>query len=372
MKAVHVLIVVGLSGCVLSCASNVASDAGKIGAPAVRNVAYSLVYVIHGDGEYTYHDSAGVVHRADEEALSGALLVGERSADAEVFVFYQKPRKRFLFFGGSDGEFWYFRPGKPPVKQSYSRDNPDFQAELRLFKEHSVGAERIFFLYYGHEVPETGGQEYDASGTGREFNIASLGRALRGFSLATASPSHSIDLLVLSTCYNGAPCAISRLAPYAQYIVASPEYLHLSYMRNPLFESLDSLNGLSTADIARRFAAESFERLKGQTETAITVAVYDSHKIAPFLAGASAQCDSLVKLLENRTEVVMMHYYDWLENPGLFHKGADDGVTVFYRPPEFGRMRDKKYHSGWEAWRVESSDELRMKSEEGGKRGSGE
>ncbi|RPH68908.1 hypothetical protein EHM76_07465, partial [bacterium] len=113
-----------------------ATDAGRTVAPEAGGVRYSLVYVIHGDGGYVYHDSAGVPRRADEEALSGALLVGERSADAEVFIFYQKPESRFLFFGGDAGDFWYFRHGKPLVTDSYSRDDPDLHEELELYRQY--------------------------------------------------------------------------------------------------------------------------------------------------------------------------------------------------------------------------------------------
>ncbi len=364
MRAFVVPIVASLSGLLLSCSSNVTLENGTAAFPEAAKVRYSLVYIVHGDGEYVYHDRAGVPHRADKEALSGALLVGERSADAEVFVFYQKPQKRTLFFGGDDGDFWYFRNGKTLVTTSYSRDDPDFKQEVRLYQKYSVGAERTFLLYYGHEIPEEGGESYDESGTGRVFNIGSLSRALRGFTSHLISPSHTIDLLVLSTCYNGSPCAISRLSPYAQYIIASPEYLHLSYMRNRLLDSLERLDRMSTADIARQFASRSFERLKQETETAITVVVYDTHKAASFLQGSAAQCDSLLTLLQSDTNPVTIHYYDWLENSALFRQGADDGVTVLYRPPEFGRMRQKSHHSGWEAWGLEDSQELGAKQEE--------
>jgi hypothetical protein len=349
-----------------------ASDAGRVVAPEGGRVRYSLVYMIHGDGEYTYHDSIGVSHRADEEAFSGALLVGERSADAEVFIFYQKPKSHFLFSSKDDGDFRYFRRGKLLVTASYSRDDSDLKDEVDLFRRYTVGGERTFFLYYGHEIPEAGGDYYDESGTGRRFNIASLGRALENLATSEATPPHTIDLLVLSTCFNGSPCAISRLAPYAQYIIASPEYLHLSYMNNRLFESLDSLDRMSTADIARRFAKLSFERLEKNTETAITVVLYDTRKVGPFLNGTRSQCDSLLNLLRTGDEPAVIQYYDWMDNVGLYRKGVDDGVTVFYRPPEFGRMQNKKHHSGWEAWRVNGSEELRVKSEEAGAKKGGE
>jgi len=349
---VLLLFVAGVSGCLLSCASVDTQDAGRAVAPGADGVRYSLVYVIHGDGDYTYHDSVGVVHRADEEAFSGALLVGERSADAEVFIFHQKPRKRILFFSKDDGEFYYFRRGQPLVTDTYSRDGVDLEGELRLFREHSVGGERTFFLYYGHEVPEVRGGTYDASGTGRQFNVEILSRALEGFGKAAMSPSRRLDFVVLSTCYNGTPCTISRLAPYADYIIASPENLHLSHMRSNLFESLGSLGDLSTFEIARRFGGDSFERLKRETQTAITIVVYDTRKTERFLGGASIQCDSLLSLLHTDNELATMWYYDWGENPDLVQDGLGQGVTVYYRPPQFGRLKGKKEHSGWQAWQV--------------------
>jgi hypothetical protein len=146
------------------------------------------------------------------------------------------------------------------------------------------------------------------------------------------------------------------VAPYAQFIIASSEYLHLSYMQNRVFESLNSLNDLSTGEIARRFASLSLERRKNRTETAITVVVYDTWKTTPFLNGSAVQCDSLVGLLNTDAEMATIHYYDWLDNPGLFHKGAEEGVTVFYQPPEFGRLQKKKHRSGWEGWSVTSEE----------------
>lgn len=76
-------------------------------------VSYSIVCVIHGDGDYLYHDTTGNEYRADEEALAGALRVAEENPNAEVFIFHQQPRRRFLFlFPLPDGEFHYYRNGR--------------------------------------------------------------------------------------------------------------------------------------------------------------------------------------------------------------------------------------------------------------------
>ncbi len=61
-------------------------------------VPYSLVCVIHGDGDYLYHDTSGNEYNADEEALAGAKRVAQQNPRAEVFIFHQRPRRHFFFF----------------------------------------------------------------------------------------------------------------------------------------------------------------------------------------------------------------------------------------------------------------------------------
>jgi hypothetical protein len=42
-------------------------------------VRFSIVCVIHGDGNYLYHDTSGYDHMADEEALAGVQMIAERN-----------------------------------------------------------------------------------------------------------------------------------------------------------------------------------------------------------------------------------------------------------------------------------------------------
>ena len=73
---------------------------------------YSIVCVIHGDGDYLYHDTDGNEYAADEEALAAAKRVAQQNPHAEVFIFHQRPRRHFLFlFPLRDGEFYYYRNG---------------------------------------------------------------------------------------------------------------------------------------------------------------------------------------------------------------------------------------------------------------------
>jgi len=64
-------------------------------------VQYSLVCVIHGDGDYLYHDTIGNEYKADEEALAEVKRIAQQNPQAEVFIFHHKPRRHFLFFFSS-------------------------------------------------------------------------------------------------------------------------------------------------------------------------------------------------------------------------------------------------------------------------------
>jgi len=61
-------------------------------------VRYSILFIIHGDGNYLYHDTSGNEHIADEEVLASAKIVAEKNPSAEVFIFHQKPRSHFYSF----------------------------------------------------------------------------------------------------------------------------------------------------------------------------------------------------------------------------------------------------------------------------------
>jgi hypothetical protein len=98
---------------------------------------YSIVFVIHGDGDYLYHDTSGVECTADEEALAGARRIAERNPLAEVFIFHQIPRKHFLFFFPvHDGEFYYYRNGLLRATASYWREQGTsrFDPEADLYR----------------------------------------------------------------------------------------------------------------------------------------------------------------------------------------------------------------------------------------------
>jgi len=185
---------------------------------------YSIIFAIHGDNNYLYHDTRGMAYRADEEVLSRAILVATRNPQAEVFIFHQRPRRHtLLFFPRHDGKLYYYRQGRLLAEESYWRgpNHIPFGPEADLYRQYHAGmqppAENLF-LYFGHEIPEYDGAGYDASYSDRTFTVHDLADGLKDITGNTTK----LDLIVLSTCYNGTPYTVAALSPYARTIVASP------------------------------------------------------------------------------------------------------------------------------------------------------
>jgi hypothetical protein len=325
------------------------------GAPPIR---YSIVCIIHGDGDYLYHDIRGKEHRADEEALAAARTVARQNPEAEVFIFHEKPRKRllWLFSIRHDGKCYYYRNGRLAAEESYRRDEgrERFEPEVKLHERfRAEGGARTLraFCYFGHEIPEFGGAGYDASYGKRVFRVDDLEVGLRGL----AGDSTKFDMIVLSTCYGGTPYTIAALAPFARYILASPGNLHLSYFDLGPFERLDV--GLLDGDVpafARKCAQRSFDRLTAELQTEITVGLYDVDRVRGYLRSVSGV---YARTLASRTgeRPGSVERCDCAEEPAYVLPGMSDGVEMLYRPARFGRMKNKPSHSGWECWRLPKS-----------------
>ncbi len=315
---------------------------------------YSMVFIIHGDGDYLYHDPSGQAHRADEEAIVGAIGVAVQNQQAEVFVFHQKRRRHtFLFFPRHDGKMHYYRHGRLLAEESYWRDQGQsrFDPEVELYHRFRVGEQLQpvrLFLYFGHEIPEFGGVRYDASYSNRMFTVHDLADGLKRFT----RDSTKFDIIVLSTCFNGTPHTIATLAPYARTIVASPDNLHLSYFDLRPFERLDV--GLGDGDVAafaKNYARQAFNRLTEDIRTTITVAVYDVDRVQGFLHAVDSVYDHALTTLKGQKPGSFEHF-DCAEDSAYVLPGMSDGVDVFYRPPRFGRSKHKQNHSGWECYRL--------------------
>lgn len=317
---------------------------------------YSLVFIIHGDGNYFYHDTNGNEYIADEITLEKAKNIAQQNLNAEVFIFHQKPERNFLlFFPLKDGEFYYYRNGQLAANETYWRDqevsNFDFEAGIyNSFSSSNQHKMLNMFLYFGHEIPELGGVGYDESYPDRAFNIKHLASGLNSLT----SDSTKFDLMILSTCFGGTPYTIRTLTPYAKYIIASPENLHLSYFDLDVFERLDfNLHDRDIHAFAKRFAQQAFDRLTSEIQTEVSVAVYDVNRVQNFLNSVhNVYENSLITLRgESRLYSPTVEHCDCADIAEYVLPTINDGVDLFYRAARFGRAKHKQNHSGWQCWR---------------------
>jgi hypothetical protein len=314
---------------------------------------YSLVFIIHGDGDYLYHNTLGEARRADADVLARAQAIAQRLPNAEVTIFHEISRRHVLFVvPRHDGRAWYYRHGHLLGTASYWRDQGDshFAPETRLY-EKFAGAQSPppvrLFLYFGHELPEFNGAGYDASYPKRLVTIDDLAEGVSTF----AGKTGKIDLLVLATCFGGTPHTIDALAPYARTIIASPENLHLSYFDLEPLATLDI--GSSAGDAAAfadRFARNAFARLTSEVETATSVVVYDVDATHAFRASVAGDYERTLTMMNAMPASV--DHCDCADDSTLTRPAMGKGLTVLYRAPRFGRRKNEQHHSGWECWRI--------------------
>ena len=341
----------------LSCGAEVplqrSTMQGQVDGAGVR---FSIVGVVHGDGNYLYHDTSGNGHMADEDALAGMKAVAECNPHAEVFIFHQKRgRTAWLFFPLADGEFFYYRGGRLVAHETYWRDQErsHLAPEAELYQRFQAGKgsrAASFFLYYGHEIPEFGGAGYDASYPERPFTVRDFAEGLQSFTGGT----DRYELMILSTCYGGTPYTIRTLGPSARIIVASPDNLHLSYFTLQTLERLDStLTGGDIPALAEQFARRAFDRLTAEVQTAVSVAVYEVDRAQEYITAVGGMYDAALSMAtrEQRVSGVTIEHCDCADVPGYTLPAMKEGVGILYRPPGFGRSRLKEVHSGWTCWR---------------------
>ena len=315
---------------------------------------YVVFIIIHGDGGYLFHDTDGNKYRADEEALAGAMRVAEHNSQAEVFIFHEKRRRHVLFlFPRHDGEFYYYRNGRLVAQEAFWRDKgiSRFDPEIELyerFRSDGRPGQVKFFLYFGHEIPEVGGTDYDASYRKRSFTVHDLVKGLKRL----RSDSTRFDLVALSTCFNGTPYTVSALSPYARYIIASPGNLHLSYLDLRPFEALyTSLIEGDVYALAKECARQSFNRLTQDLQTEISVSVYDVDRAQDYLHSVDSAYTHALARFSERAPMSTEHC-DCAEDPTYVRESMDLGVDVFFRAARFGRSARKLTHSGWECLRI--------------------
>jgi len=344
-------LVIFLSSC--SGGQTVLNESQKIEEDTIA-IRYSIIFIIHGDNDYLYHDTSDNKFYADEETLAEAKRVAEENPQAEVFIFHKKPASHFLFFFPlKDGEFYYYRNGLLRANELYWRDQEqsNFNLELELYRRFRIKNEREMvrmFLYFGHEIPEFAKAGYDASYPDRTFAVQDLASGLKEFT----TDSRRFDLLLLSTCYGGTPYTIGMLGNYAQTIIASPDNLHLSYFDLKSLESLDiSLKHGEVPAFANKFAQQIFDKLTKDIQTVVSVVVYDVDSVQEYLHSVYSIYEHSLNTLSMQISSAVIEYCDCADIPAYIIPTMNTGVNVFYRSARFGRSKHKLNHSGWECWK---------------------
>ncbi len=340
-----------LAFCLSACSSVMRSGAGpEPGAPALPPPRYSIIFVVHGDGDYLFHDTSGRALQADEEEVAAAKRVAERNPEAEVFIFHQQRRRRTLFlFPRRGGRFYFYRGGRLIAEEKYrrgqgaSRFHPEKELYTRFRSQQHAQASTLF-LYSGHEIPEFDRRGYDLSMRKQTFGVDDLASALASFTQAAGK----VDLMVLSTCFGGTPYTIGKLAPFARTIVASPDNLHLSYFDlQPLEHLKFPATGAGVADLTADFARHAFDELSEEVQTAVTVAVYETDHVQEYVAATLPVYQQMLNALSGPGTLQRI---DCATEPAYSDPAISKGVEIFYRPPRFGRAKGTMNRSGWECW----------------------
>ncbi|RPI76416.1 MAG: hypothetical protein EHM47_00315 [Ignavibacteriales bacterium] len=238
---------------------------------------FRIIYIIHGDGNYLFHDKDGKSLNAAGRILEQAKLNAENINRGEVFIFYQKPAEKFLFFNKDDGEFYYYKNSELISEETYSRKDADnFETEAGLIKKYSEDksfSKKNILLYYGHEIPLNDSSGYHNSYPQKVFGINIFADGL-GRIINSLSNDEKFNLIVLSTCRNGNENFASVLSLFTNYLIASPADIHLSYMDSGSLISLIE-NTNSIAQLSEEFARSAFEKLINSTHTEISINLYD-------------------------------------------------------------------------------------------------
>lgn len=313
------------------------------------DVDYSVIYYIHADSDYLYHDPDGQPIRENSRVLATAFEVAEQAHSGEVFIYHQRPGKKlFGLFPRRNSRFFHYRNGQlsNQVKYRHPDKKEAFLAtEAQLmdqYRAHSrTDNHQNYFLYFGHEIPSENGTGYHTSLPGIDVNTVAFANGIQNF---LPSDEDRFDLVVLSTCNNGTPAMAKLLVPFTNVMLASPQNLHLSHFDSGRMTLLENEPGISALELGHSMAEQTYQRLDSTVQTTITLALYDLKDVRTYI-------DTLASLTAtNKVSDRSMQFQDNVDcaelsilDPERYRKG----VKTWYKPSRFGRQSDQLKHSGW-------------------------
>jgi hypothetical protein len=338
-----------ITGLLFAGCSHTAKLTGKYMPEDVVNVSYSVIYYIHADSDYLYHDAEGKPVRGNSEVLATALDVGEAALSGEVFIYHQRPERKLLgLFPRRSSRFFHYRNGQlishikyrhPDKKEAFLATETDLLNQYR--SHYRTDNHQNYFLYFGHEIPSKKGTGYHRSLPAIDVNTTSFARGIQNFLLPDED---RLALAVLSTCNNGTPEMAEVLIPFTDSMLASPQNLHLSHIDSGSLALLEKEPGISPLQLGRTMAEKTYERLTETVHTTITLSLYDFEYVRDYiksLTSITAAPKTTVRSMQFQDNVDCAEVYP-LES-GTYQQG----VTAWYKPARFGRQSGHSTHSGW-------------------------
>jgi len=310
---------------------------------------YSIIYYIHADSDYLYHDANGEPVQENNLVLETAFEVAEGAKSGEVFIFYQRPeRKLFGLFPRRSSRFYHYSNGilTGRVDYRHSEKKEDFlTTEALLYHQYRIhpqnNAQRTHFLYFGHEIPIDDGKKYHRTLPNIEVNVESFSKGLKKF---LGGDGQRFDLVVLSTCNNGSAIVAEHLLMITDVLLASPQNLHLSHIDSGSLRLLELELRVSAAELTQVMADQTYQRLDSQILTAITLTMYDMEVVRQYEEGLQR----FTGLYENlNTKKYYSDNIDCNEVDFFDEELFSKGVMTWYKPARFGRRTLTTKHSGW-------------------------
>lgn len=314
---------------------------------------YSVVIYIHGDGDYLYHADSGEPVRADENALQKAQAIADEAKTGEIVIFHRRPGRSFLgLFPRRTSRMHVYRNGALQTGVAYRQKGDQgrfMKEESELFEQYTETSggtgNPVYFIYFGHEIPNRPEKGYHRSAPEREWGTTLFADEIETF----LSPDQErFNLVALSTCSNGTPEMAVELRPVSQFLLASPQNLHLSHLdlnKLSLLEE-DPRYRTDTHLVANALAEDSFSRLSDDVHTAVTLSVYDLDTLSDSLKlnelnGKVERYKQNQNLNYSRDNIDCAEFLDaeWMT--------FREGMKTFYRAPRFGSRAGAGSHSGW-------------------------
>jgi len=309
---------------------------------------YTVITYIHGDSDYLFHDKDGRAVQADENALIKIRRSAQRARNGEYIIFHQQQQKKLLWiFPRRNSKIYHYKNGQLVNQLSYrigSESESFLETESKIFRDltlfESGHANRLFFLFFGHEIPLFPGDTYHRSHPDIEVHTESFSEGIQQF----IPKGDRFDLVALSTCNNGTPAMIHHLRGVSDIVLASPQNLHLSHLDTGQFSLLETEPGLSSRKLAEAVAENTFDRLTDTVQTAITLSVYDSEHLRSYISDLHVQTNNFIEqetpnLYRDNVDCSKLSFFD--------SKEFKSGVVTLFRPAAFGRDAGDSEHSGW-------------------------